>query len=57
MDGLVEWAGGGPIEAGPCAARNLAPLRMLEHCGFSIVRTRYLFHRWLDEDAGVPIGS
>lgn len=52
MAGLVEWAGGGPIEAGPCAARNIAPLRFLEHCGFSIVRTQYLFHRWLDEDAG-----
>lgn len=52
MDGLVEWADGGPIEAGPCAARNIAPLRFLEHCGFGIVRTQYLFHRWLDEDAG-----
>jgi hypothetical protein len=52
MDGLVEWADGGPIEAGPCAARNIAPLRFLEHCGFRIVRTQYLFHRWLDEDAG-----
>jgi dTDP-4-amino-4,6-dideoxy-D-galactose acyltransferase len=49
MAGLVEWANGGPIEAGPCAARNVAPLRFLEHCGFSIVRTRYIFHRWLDE--------
>ena len=39
MAGLVEWAGGGPIEAGPCAARNLAPLRFLEHCGFDIRET------------------
>jgi dTDP-4-amino-4,6-dideoxy-D-galactose acyltransferase len=53
MDGLVAWADGGPIEAGPCAARNLAPLRFLEHCGFDIVQTQYLFHRWLDEDIGV----
>jgi hypothetical protein len=52
MQGLVEWAGGDAIEAGPCAARNLAPLRFLEHCGFSIVRTRYHFHRWYDEDTG-----
>jgi len=51
MQGLVEWADGGPIEAGPCAARNIAPLRFLEHCGFGIVRSRYHFHRWLDEGA------
>ena len=49
MAGLVEWADGGPIEAGPCAARNIAPLRFLEHCGFSIVESQYRFHRWLDE--------
>jgi dTDP-4-amino-4,6-dideoxy-D-galactose acyltransferase len=53
LAGLVEWADGGPIEAGPCAARNIAPLRFLEHCGFSIVRTQYRFHRWLDEDPTV----
>jgi hypothetical protein len=49
MVALFEWAGGGPTEAGPCAARNLAPLRYLERCGFRVSRTRYLFHRWLDE--------
>ncbi len=53
MAELVEWAGGGPIEAGPCAARNIAPLRFLEHCGFSISRSQYLYHRWLDEDTEV----
>ena len=53
MAELVEWAGGGPIDAGPCAARNIAPLRFLEHCGFSISRVRYLYHRWLDEDTEV----
>ena len=53
MAGLVEWADGGPIEAGPCAARNIAPLRYLEHCGFDIRETRYIFHRWLDDDAGI----
>ncbi|MDQ1533703.1 MAG: dTDP-4-amino-4,6-dideoxy-D-galactose acyltransferase [Actinomycetota bacterium] len=52
MAELVDWAGGGPIEAGPCAARNIAPLRFLEHCGFAMSRVRYLYHRWLDEDAG-----
>jgi hypothetical protein len=51
MQALVDWAGGGPIEAGPCAARNIPPLRFLEHCGFSICRSRYLYHRWLDEEA------
>jgi hypothetical protein len=50
MAGLVEWADGGAIEAGPCAARNIAPLRFLEHCGFDIVRSHYHFHRWLDEE-------
>ena len=34
MQGFFDWAGGGPIEAGPCAARNIAPLRFLERCGF-----------------------
>jgi hypothetical protein len=51
MVALFDWAGGGPTEAGPCAARNLAPLRYLERCGFRIGRVRYLFHRWLDEEA------
>jgi hypothetical protein len=52
MVALFDWAGGGPTEAGPCAARNIAPLRYLERCGFRIRRTRYLFHRWLDEAPG-----
>ena len=47
---LFEWAEGGPVEAGPCAARNIAPLRYLERCEFRICRARYLFHRWLDEE-------
>jgi hypothetical protein len=50
MVALFEWAGGGPTEAGPCAARNIAPLRYLERCGFRVCRTSYLFHRWLDEE-------
>jgi hypothetical protein len=49
MVALFEWSGGGPTQAGPCAARNLAPLRYLERCGFRICRTRYLFHWWYDE--------
>jgi hypothetical protein len=54
MVALFDWAGGGPTEAGPCAARNIAPLRFLERCGFRVCRTRYLFHRWLDEAPGQP---
>jgi hypothetical protein len=49
MDAAVNFAEGGLLEAGPCSARNVAPLRFLEHCGFSISRSRYTFHRWLDE--------
>ncbi|MBK5288111.1 MAG: hypothetical protein JJE46_06560, partial [Acidimicrobiia bacterium] len=49
MDGLIRWADGAPTEAGPCAARNVAPLRFLEHCGFSVVASQYKFHRWLDD--------
>ena len=51
MVALFDWAGGGATEAGPCAARNIAPLRYLERCGFRVSRARYLFHRWLDEEA------
>jgi len=54
MVALFDWAGGGATEAGPCAARNIAPLRYLERCGFRVCRARYLFHRWLDEEAGAP---
>jgi hypothetical protein len=50
MVALFDWAGGGATEAGPCAARNIAPLRYLERCGFRVGCTRYLFHRWLDEE-------
>lgn len=52
MAEAIEWAGGdGAYDAGPCAARNLAPLRFLEHCGFFIHESRYTFHRWLDRPA------
>jgi hypothetical protein len=49
MAALFEWADDGATEAGPCAARNVAVLRYVEHCGFNVSRVRYLFHRWLDE--------
>jgi hypothetical protein len=54
MVALFDWAGGGATEAGPCAARNVAPLRYLERCGFRVCRTRYLFHRWFDDERGGP---
>lgn len=50
---LVDWAGGGEIAAGPCAARNVAPCRFLEHCGFAMSGSQYLFHRWYDDSAVV----
>lgn len=49
LGALLDWAGGGETQAGPCAARNIAPLRFLEHCGYQMTRSRYLYHRWLDE--------
>jgi hypothetical protein len=49
LDELLAWAGPEPVEGGPCAARNVAPLRFLEHCGFHLKATTYSFHRWLDE--------
>jgi dTDP-4-amino-4,6-dideoxy-D-galactose acyltransferase len=58
MAGFFEWGAGHALHAGnellagPVAARNVAVLRYCEGCGFMVTRTRYLFHRWLDEDAG-----
>jgi dTDP-4-amino-4,6-dideoxy-D-galactose acyltransferase len=50
MNALFEWAGDVETEAGPCAARNVAVIRYVEHCGFSLSKVQYLYHRWLDED-------
>ncbi len=52
MGALMDWAEERPTEAGPCAARNIAVVRYVEGCGFRLSRVHYLFHRWLDEDAG-----
>lgn len=43
---LIEWADGGVVLGGPCAARNVAPLRFLEHCGFAMMRVTYTHHWW-----------
>ncbi len=54
MGALMDWAGDTrETQAGPCAARNIAVLRYVEGCGFRVSRVQYMFHRWLDEDAGV----
>lgn len=52
MGEFFDWAGGGVTDAGPCAARNIAVLRFVEHCGFAAAQVRYRFHRWLDESPG-----
>lgn len=52
---LVEWAGGSEVEAGPCAARNIAVLRFLEHNGFMISKVTYT-HHWWAEGKGVVDG-
>jgi dTDP-4-amino-4,6-dideoxy-D-galactose acyltransferase len=52
MAEFIDWAGAGTIEAGPCAARNIPPLRFLEHCGFAVNAVSYRYHRWLDETSG-----
>lgn len=51
---FCDWAETDSVDAGPCGARNIAVLRMLERCGFGIVRCEYQFHRWFDEDVGSP---
>lgn len=45
------WAGDRPLLGGPAAARNVNVLRYVGHCGFRVSKVRYLYHRWLDEDA------
>jgi hypothetical protein len=52
MVALFEWAGGGATEAGWAAARNIAVLRWLGRWDFRANRSRYVFHRWLDETEG-----
>jgi hypothetical protein len=46
---FVDWAGPGPTEGGPCAARNIAAIRFLEGAGYRIRRTRFQYHRWFDD--------
>lgn len=45
------WVGDGPLYGGPIAARNIPCLRYVSHCNYRVTRVRYLYHRWLDEDA------
>jgi GNAT superfamily N-acetyltransferase len=48
LGALVDWAPPGPIEAGPCAARNIAVLRFLERYDFSVAMVTYTYHWWRD---------
>lgn len=44
------WAGSGQVLlGGPIAARNVAALRYVSHCGYRVQWVRYRYHRWLDE--------
>jgi dTDP-4-amino-4,6-dideoxy-D-galactose acyltransferase len=52
MADFMERVGHGVVEGGPCAVRNVAPLRFVEKCGFEVARVEYRFHRWFDEVAG-----
>jgi len=45
-----EWAGDRPLLGGPIAARNIASLRYVSHCGYRPCQVEYLYHRWLDEE-------
>lgn len=45
-----DWAGDRALYGGPIAARNVAALRYVSHCGYRVARVRYLYHRWLDEE-------
>lgn len=46
LQAYVDWAPAGPLDAGPCAARNLAVLRFLERYDFTMSQSHYLFHWW-----------
>jgi dTDP-4-amino-4,6-dideoxy-D-galactose acyltransferase len=52
MADFMARVGDGVVEGGPCAVRNIAPLRFVEKCGFEVARVEYRFHRWFDEDVG-----
>ena len=51
MSEFLDWAGNVTLLGGPVAARNVAPQRYLEHCGFRVASVQYRYHRWLDEDS------
>ena len=45
----AKWAGDRPLLGGPIAARNIASLRYVSHCGYRPCQVEYLDHCWLDE--------
>lgn len=46
MQAFVDWAPDGPVDAGPCAARNIAVLRFLEKHDFTVRKVNYTYHWW-----------
>ncbi|MDW3220226.1 MAG: hypothetical protein R8F63_16565 [Acidimicrobiales bacterium] len=48
LEELVRWADDGPTLGGPCAARNLAPLRFLEKAGYMLHSVTYTHHWWAE---------
>lgn len=46
---LLDWCDGAETEGGPCAARNLAPLRFLEHAGYKLRSVAYTHHWWRED--------
>jgi hypothetical protein len=51
MQTARDRVGDQPLLGGPIAARNVLALRFVGRCGYRITSTRYLYHRWLDEEA------
>lgn len=43
-----EWAGDRRLLGGPIAARNVLALRYVSHCGYRVLKVRYVYHLWLD---------
>jgi hypothetical protein len=46
IEAFLDWAGFAAVEAGPCAARNMAVIRFLERDGFRVCRAQYHYHLW-----------
>lgn len=49
LEELIRWADDGATLGGPCAARNVAPLRFLEKAGYMLHGVTYTHHWWADD--------